>query len=103
MYRHLCLILVATLAGAREPPQYTCTGAVYPKAKCDARFVDPFTPVWTTFLGDRRADYEKGSTVYLTLPDNEYARIEVCITDDNGTHCVDFFGGWFDKKARFRQ
>lgn len=97
----LCVVLFAAPigAGSREPPQFTCKSATYPKVVCEAKNVYPFDPVFTTFIGDHRADQEKGLTVYLTLPDEAWATIQMCLDD----YCLSAYGGWFDKKARFRQ
>lgn len=97
----LCVVLFGfpSVIGSREPPQFTCRAATYPKVVCEAKNVYPFDPVFTTYIGDHRADREKGVTVYLTLPDDTWATIEMCVGDT----CLSAYGGWFDKKARFRK
>ena len=92
------LLFASTLAAETRP--FTCKAAMYPHVMCEAS-VFPAEVYWTVYLNDVRADYEKGSVVYLTLPDDIWARIEIHVQGTKTS--TSFYGRWHNSKTEFRK
>lgn len=74
-----------------------CHRATYPHVQCEAH-VYPNEAHWTVSVNGIRADYERGILVYLTLPDEVWAEIQLKVQDKTLT----FYGRWHNGKAEFR-
>lgn len=85
--------------GQRPAPRINCHQAVYPHVSCEAQYVYPYDAEFFVFIEDVRADYEKGLTVYITLPDDVWARIEVHVQNQ----VITFYGRWSNKNLQFRR
>jgi len=90
---------VAPLFAQRPPPKINCQQATYPNVMCEANYVFPSDAIFIVYIGDVRGDYEKGITVYITLPDDVFARIEVHIEKQ----VVVFYGRWHDHQLQFHK
>lgn len=98
-YAFLILCLSATTLDSREPPQFTCKTWNYPRIVCEAHYVDPFDVVWRVLWDGQTADYDKGVVVYLTLPDDRWATIDMQVLD---THLT-AHGRWFNHVVQLRR
>lgn len=90
---------VAPLFAQRPPPKIDCHAFTYPHVKCEANYTYPSDAEFYVFINDIRADYEKGIVVFITLPDNVWARIEVRIEKQ----VIIFYGRWADGRTQFKR
>lgn len=89
--------LGCALVFADEKP-ITCKQVTYPHVECEAH-VFPNEAYWTVSINDIRADYHRGILVYLTLPDDVWAKIEVKVQK----YTLTFYGRWHNGKTEFKQ
>lgn len=108
MIRRLALLLVVLLfvgaARERELPSMKCRREIEPRVRCDSHYTWPAIPEWRVYYPDAEpselaiADTDRGIVVYLTMPREKWARLEMCYPGG----CVGALGGWFSGRLRWR-
>src|SRR3990167_5589225 len=95
----LAFLSPTILAEQPEPrvARFKCSRFIQPRIHCEASSVWPILPYWQVYYPGTEdvVEYDQGIVVYLTLPRENFARIEMCL-DKN--QCLVAYGGWFGDK-----
>lgn len=98
----LLLTAGASHEESRREAQFKCSRFIPPRIQCEAKYVWPILPYWQVYYPGTSdvVEYDDGIVVFLTLPREKFARIEMCL---NRNHCLVTYGGWFGEKLLFRR
>ena len=97
----LLLMVSSAYSSAKENPTFECRAWSPPRIVCEARFVDPYVPEWRVYYWNSKdtADFDRGTKVYLTIPYERFAEIEMTVRGS----IVSAFARWHNGKVEFKE